>query len=137
MLGFVLVLARILVDIPCIAVPSGEDDEILYLDLADVERRYERLSEQEKRGVADCWQAFQAIVIRQNQVHRDAVRLNAEMIRWIVRELTARDRGAEVEGAEPDEVEALLDELVGLAQEMPVESLVELIAFARALVSVA
>jgi hypothetical protein len=135
MFEFVLALARILVDIPCI-VASGENaDEISYLGLGGIERRYERLSEQEKHQVADCWQAFQSIVIRQNEVHRDAVRLNVELIRWFVRELENRDAGMNVE--DPDEFDVLLDELVELARQMPGESLVELVRFARALVSVA
>jgi hypothetical protein len=138
MLGFLLALARLIVDIPCIAVSGGEDDEILYLDVGVVERCYERLSELEKCRVANCWQAFQSIVVRQNEVHRDAARLNVEMIRWIIRVLVNRDSRAEArDDAEPDEVEVLLDELAELTHQMPLESLAEVVAFARAQVSVA
>jgi hypothetical protein len=96
MFDFVLALARLLVDIPRIAVSNDANDDIVCLDVRGVERRYEGLSDVDKRHLAEYWLLFQAIAVRQNEIHQDAVRLNRELIRWIGCALASPDLGQEL-----------------------------------------
>lgn len=133
MLDFALALVRVLIEIPCMASMSREArDELLRIDIGHVEERYRNLSEAEQAWIHDCWQSFQDIVTRQNEVHTSAMRLVSELMRRIGRELESRVDHEE-DALQRDEYERLREELVALSWQIPLDSLVDLVEYARKL----